>query len=216
VLWGSIGLLRSLFTGQEIGDGNVNKLAGALLLILVRIPVFLLHWRRLLRVPFLCWTDYSCRDLVSTLNWRFWATTRPGAIIWLVYGLVFVVAGLEQLIQFVLTIWGAIGLGPQALLANSLSLLLVGMPVWLYTSHLIWRSMVDPAERDFLLRLIVLYLLVFIGVIGSMTAVGVVLSDVLRMLLGAPFVLLSFPGEIAVPFSLAASMGWPGHIMVTA
>lgn len=44
VLWGSIGLLRSLFAGQEIGTGNVTRLAGALSLILVGLPVFGIHW----------------------------------------------------------------------------------------------------------------------------------------------------------------------------
>ena len=43
VLWGSIGLLRSLFAGQELG-GGVNRLAGAISLLLVGIPVFLIHW----------------------------------------------------------------------------------------------------------------------------------------------------------------------------
>ncbi len=43
VLWGAIGLLRSIFAGQEIG-GSVSRLAGALSLILVGVPVFTLHW----------------------------------------------------------------------------------------------------------------------------------------------------------------------------
>lgn len=43
VLWGAIGLLRSIFAGEQIG-GSVERLAGALSLLLVGIPVFLLHW----------------------------------------------------------------------------------------------------------------------------------------------------------------------------
>ncbi len=43
VVWGLIGLARSAFAGDEIG-GDVARLAGALALIFVGIPVFLLHW----------------------------------------------------------------------------------------------------------------------------------------------------------------------------
>ncbi len=42
-LWGAIGLARSFWGGEEIG-GDVTRLAGALSLILVGIPVFLFHW----------------------------------------------------------------------------------------------------------------------------------------------------------------------------
>ena len=43
VLWGAIGLARSFFAGAVIG-GSVSRLAGALALILVGVPVFLIHW----------------------------------------------------------------------------------------------------------------------------------------------------------------------------
>ena len=43
ITWGLIGLARSAFAGDQIGD-DVTRLAGALALIFVGIPVFLLHW----------------------------------------------------------------------------------------------------------------------------------------------------------------------------
>jgi hypothetical protein len=43
VIWGAIGLARSILAGEQIG-GDVAGLAGALSLILVGAPVFLLHW----------------------------------------------------------------------------------------------------------------------------------------------------------------------------
>jgi len=42
VLWGLIGLARSVFSDVQIG--GANQLASALSLILVGVPVFLLHW----------------------------------------------------------------------------------------------------------------------------------------------------------------------------
>src|SRR3972149_3478394 len=43
VLWGLIGLLRSIFVPAVIG-GSATRLAEALALILVGVPVFGLHW----------------------------------------------------------------------------------------------------------------------------------------------------------------------------
>lgn len=42
-LWGAIGLVRSFLAGEQIG-GDVTRLAGALSLLLVGVPVFLIHW----------------------------------------------------------------------------------------------------------------------------------------------------------------------------
>lgn len=43
VLWGVIGLLRSIFNSQEISN-NASNLASALALIFVGVPIFLIHW----------------------------------------------------------------------------------------------------------------------------------------------------------------------------
>lgn len=43
VLWGAIGLARSMLSGEGIGN-TVEQLAGALALTLVGVPVFLIHW----------------------------------------------------------------------------------------------------------------------------------------------------------------------------
>lgn len=43
VLWGAIGLLRSIFHAREVA-GSASTLAQALSLILVGVPIFLFHW----------------------------------------------------------------------------------------------------------------------------------------------------------------------------
>ena len=43
VVWGVIGLVRSMVAGKLIGSG-ASQLASALSLIAVGVPVFLLHW----------------------------------------------------------------------------------------------------------------------------------------------------------------------------
>ncbi|MCB0119775.1 MAG: hypothetical protein KDD72_12150, partial [Anaerolineales bacterium] len=43
VLWGIIGLIRSIFNTQDISN-NASNLAQALALIFVGVPIFLIHW----------------------------------------------------------------------------------------------------------------------------------------------------------------------------
>jgi glucan phosphoethanolaminetransferase (alkaline phosphatase superfamily) len=43
VLWGIIGLLRSIFSARQVVD-SASTLAQALSLILVGVPIFLFHW----------------------------------------------------------------------------------------------------------------------------------------------------------------------------
>ena len=279
VLWGTIGLLRSLFAGQEIGGGSVNQLAGALALILVGTPVFILHWlwaqrsiksdpderssrvraiflylallvtlvpvtqnllslvdHLLLRLLGLSatramlggsqsWSDNLVAILANAIaagyfywvvqtDWRagvtgdtFAETRRLYRYIWLVYAALMAVFGLQQLLQFILLIGETLGGGVQSMLANGLALVLVGTPIWVYTGRLIQSSLTDPAESESLLRLIVLYILVFFSLTGCLIAVGTALYQTLRVILGMPATLFGFMGLVAGPVSIALSLG---------
>ena len=273
IVWGSIGLLRSALSEGDVGGGGASRLAGALALILVGIPVFLVHWRlaqnsalrdqedRLarVRVVFLYLTllvtlipiaqnalglvnqillqafgldpllgflgaeqspvDNLVAIVVNAVAAAYFYTVlradrRSAAgsqahaetrriynYIWLAYSLVLVFAGLQQMIQFVLYALGSIGGGTQGLLPNGLSLLMVGLPIWIFTDRLIRQSLADPAERDSLIRLVVLYAQVFIGVVGMLIAGGVLIYQVLRVALGAGFTAARFVSDIAGPLS---------------
>jgi len=279
VLWGAIGLLRSLFAGQEIGGGNVNRLAGALALILVGTPVFILHWSwaqrsikndpdersnrvraiflylallvtlvpatqnllslidhlllRLIGLPATqamlggsqSWSDNLVAIVANAIagiyfywivqnDWRaglvgdaFTETRRLYRYIWLVYAALMSVFGLQQLLQFILLIGETIGGGMQSMLANGLALVLVGAPIWIYTGRLIQSSLVDPAESDSLLRLVVLYILVFFSLTGCLIAAGTALYQTLRVILGMTTTLFGFMGLIAGPVSIALPLG---------
>ena len=235
VLWGIISLARSIAAGREIG-GSVNRLAGALALILVGIPVFLLHWSLAqrsaskeieertsrLRAVFLYGTllatlipavqnglallnhlwlsvfglapsqamlggSQSASDnliaiainaiaaayffyilradwLISPQSEYFIEVRRLYRYIWLVYGLALVVFGAQQTLQFIFQSPQAVGIGTGSMLANGLSLLIIGAPLWVFTTWIIQRSLVDPAERGSILRLAVLYGLVIVSV----------------------------------------------------
>jgi hypothetical protein len=275
VLWGSIGLLRSLFNGQEIGGNSASRLAGALSLILVGIPVFLIHWRSVrlslkndpeerstrIRAIFLygillltlipvvqnalsllgrlflqafslnstyaifganqAWSDNFVAMLANSMvayyfyrvlqgDWasglhgdNFAEVRRLYRYIWMIYSLVLAVAGIQQLLKYVLTVWGSVGGTVQAALASGLALLIIGAPIWLFVTRLIQSSLADPAEKESLMRLAVLYAIVFCAVIGSLASVAIVIFQVLRVVFGAHYELASFFGTLGQPLSMA-------------
>ena len=278
VIWGSIGLARWILAGAEIGR-DVSTLAGALSLILVSLPVFLLHWWLAQRSALKDLDERSsrvravylygallatllpvaqnllallARTLVTALglepyqamlggnqslvdnliaialNGLFaaynysvlrsdWKSSPPGdafaevrrlyRYIWMLYGLAMLVFGLQQILSFVITIWDAVGINIRASLANGLALLLVGVPIWAFVWLRIQASLVDRAEAGSLLRLVVLYLLAFIGVGSVLGSGGVALYVLLRFVLGERMGLAGMLGEIGAPLSLALAFG---------
>ncbi len=281
VLWGAIGLARSFFAGEQIG-GSVARLAGALSLILVGVPVFLIHWllaQRLalkdpaersarLRALFLYGVLLALlvpaaqntlallnRALLSAMgqyadraifggdqtlsdnlvaialnllaaayfytalrsDWRaqpqeetLAETRRLYRYFWMLYGLILVYFGMQQVLAFLLTFWGVVSAGAPVLLASGLTLLLVGTPVWTFVWRRIQISLADPAEAGSLLRLLLLYLLSLASLGTLLTSLGFVLYGLLRFLLGETIALPYLMEELSVPLSVAvpAALVW--------
>jgi hypothetical protein len=287
VLWGAIGLARSFFTSATVG-GSVAQLAGALSLILVGVPVFLIHWllaqrlalrdpeersarlravflyavllalllpaaqnalglfnrvflsalgQPLFRVMFGASQSHS-DNLVAILfslavatyfytvllaDWRlhprgdsFPEVRRLYRYIWLLYGLLLVFFGVQQILLFLLTSLGEVGgskpaiMNTASMLANGLALLLVGLPIWIFVWARIQGSLDDPAESGSLLRLVALYLLAFASLVTSLVTAGLVLYGLLRFILGQAFTFAGFIGEVADPLSvlIPAALVW--------
>jgi hypothetical protein len=118
-----------------------------------------------------------------------------------------VVGGVQQVLYFSLNLVETVGLGGGANLANGLSLLLVGTPVWAYAWWLVGRSLADPEEVQSTLRLVVLYGLSFIGVGGVLIPAGLILNLAFRLLLGEAFSLSSLLAEISGPVAAVVPFG---------
>jgi hypothetical protein len=134
-------------------------------------------------------------------------TRRLYRYLWLLYALGLVLAGLQQLLLAGLTLWGSGDVQPWIRLSNGLTLLLVGLPLWLWLERLIQRSLRDPAEKISILRLAILYLVVFISLAVVLTAAGVALYDALRFVLGVAPAGAAFLAEIAPAISLILPFG---------
>ncbi len=285
VVWGLIGLLRSIFSSQLVNTANV--LAQALALVLVGVPIFLFHWlwtqrtaakdeeeraaslraiffyavligtlvplvqnllafvnrialgvsnvtaSRALVGGFQTWQDNLIAIFINgVVAFYFWTTlsaawkSLPEAenfadvrrlyrYLWLLYGLLMVVYGAQQILRFIFYtpvptyLLGEVG---REMFVNGLTLLLVGTPLWVYT----WRICQDalsvsspqgaPAERDSNLRLGVLYLLSLGGVITVLSASGTLLDVVLRWAFGEAMQGYEFLQQIGGPISLGVPL----------
>jgi hypothetical protein len=127
--------------------------------------------------------------------------------IWVLYGLLMVVFGAQQILRYIFYIpAGTLGGLRRETFVNGLALLVVGTPIWVYSWRLVQDSLPDPAESGSTLRLGVLYVLALSGVITVLTAGGTVLDILLRRLLGEPMGWADFIQQIGGPISIGVPL----------
>lgn len=123
---------------------------------------------------------------------------------WALYGLALTVIGLEQLLRFLLFIdTGLLNIDNQRYWAvNGMVFTLLGAPVWAYAWLTIQKSLAEPAERESLLRLGLLYLLSLTGVIVTLASGGIILEALLQLAFGNITTGASFLQTIDDPLAL--------------
>ena len=125
--------------------------------------------------------------------------------LWLLYSLLMVVFGSQQILRYVFylpvpeSLLGEVG---REMFANGLTLLLVGTPLWVYVWHICQDALSAPAERDSNLRLGILYVLSLGGVITVLSAGGTLLDIFLRRAFGEAMEGYEFVRDIGGPISL--------------
>ena len=142
--------------------------------------------------------------------------------LWLLYGLLMVVFGAQQILRYIFYIpvptylLGDVG---REMFVNGLALLLVGTPLWVYTWRVCQDALHATAERDSNLRLGILYLLSLGGVITVLSAGGTLLAVVLRWAFGEAMEGYKLIQQIGGPISLGVPLagvwayygGWLKH-----
>jgi hypothetical protein len=118
-----------------------------------------------------------------------------------------VVGGVQQVLLYLLNLAEPIGRVAGASLANGLTLLIGGTPLWVYTWRNIQQSLSDKEESQSILRLIILYALSLIGVGGVLIPSGFILDVILRLALGEATTFTQFVTEISDPLSAAIPFG---------
>ena len=137
--------------------------------------------------------------------------------IWVIYGLAMVIGGTEQVLQTIFNISGTSYPSRGATLANGLALLIVGTPIWIYAWRKIQDSLTSDGEQPTPLRLFILFVLNLIGIGGVLVPCGLVLSVVIRLILGETMTFNQFMTAINVPIStgipFAGAWGYYRHIL---
>lgn len=127
--------------------------------------------------------------------------------LWVLYGLLMMVFGAQQLLRFVFYVPTNTlgGLGRETFV-NGLALLLVGTPIWIYTWRICQNALTDSTEQGSTLRLVVLYLLALGGVVSVLTAGGNLLYSVIDRLLGNTTAWSDFIQRIGGPISVGVPL----------
>jgi hypothetical protein len=129
--------------------------------------------------------------------------------LWLLYSLLMVVFGAQQILRYVFylpvpkTLLGEVG---RETFANGLTLLLVGTPLWVYVWRICQEALSDSAEKDSNLRLGILYILSLGGVIAVLSAGGTLLDVVLRWAFGEAMEGYEFIRDIGGPISIGVPL----------
>ncbi|MEI8131762.1 MAG: DUF5671 domain-containing protein, partial [Leptolinea sp.] len=110
-------------------------------------------------------------------------TRRLFRYIWMLYSLVLLVIGANNILQYILFTPSGFGNPTRELLANGLAVVLVSTPLWTVNWLTIQRSLPNQGERGSYLRLVVLYLLALAGIITTLFSAGWVIADVLKSVL---------------------------------
>ena len=128
--------------------------------------------------------------------------------IWMLYGLLMVVFGGQQILRFLFYIPGnVLGEMGREIVVNGIALLVVGTPVWFYSWRVIQDSLADPAERGSVLRLGILYLLALGGVITVVTTASMLVNTIITWLLGVGWTFQYLIQQIGGPISIGVPLG---------
>lgn len=128
--------------------------------------------------------------------------------LWMLYGLLMVVYGSQQILRFLFYVPGdVLGELGREVVVNGAALLFVGTPVWYYTWRVIQDGLADSAEKGSTLRLGILYILALSGVITVISTSYSVVHLILSILFGEGTTFREFVREIGGEFSIGVPLG---------
>ncbi len=128
--------------------------------------------------------------------------------IWMLYGLLMVIFGVQQTVSFIFSLPTKLlgDFGFESII-NAIVLLVVGAPIWFFSWRILQNALADPAEKESFLRLGILYLLSLGGVITALTAGGNFIYTILTSIFGDFTTWPNFFAEIGSSISLGLPFG---------
>ena len=123
--------------------------------------------------------------------------------IWMLYGLLMAIYGVQQALDYAFTLSSDVlgGIGRETVV-NAIALLVIGTPIWYFSWRILQDALPDSAEKESYLRLGILYLLALGGVIIVLTAGGNLLYMLFMRLFGDDKSWADFLQDIGGPISI--------------
>lgn len=142
------------------------------------------------------------RSLSETENYA--EVRRLYRFIWMLYGLLMVVYGAQQALDYAFTLSTGTLLGTvgRETAVNAIAMLMIGGPIWFFSWRVLQDGLTVSAERDSYLRLGILYLLSLGGVVIVLTAGGNLLYMILMRLFADGETWTEFVQDIGAPISI--------------
>lgn len=128
--------------------------------------------------------------------------------IWLVYGLLMATIGLQRTLEYLFLRLSPSSGAELTMLSSGLALLILGAPLWGFTTWLVQRSLDEAAERESLIRRELLFVLVLASAAGGLIAATAVIQSLLMFLFARDT--LSGGGlwaDLSGPLSVTISLG---------
>lgn len=146
------------------------------------------------------------RTLTDTEN--FAEIRRLYRFLWMLYGLLMVIYGAQQALSYAFLLRSHVlgGIGRETIV-NAIALLGIGTPIWFFSWRILQDALADPAERESVLRLGILYLLALGGVITTLTAGGNLVYILLNYLFGDGSTWQDMFQKIGGPISIGLPFG---------
>ncbi len=186
----------NLYTYRAIIGGSQTWLDN-LIAILINLLIAAYFWNIL---------KNEWRMLAETEN--FAEIRRLYRFIWMLYGLLMVIYGAQQALDFAFTLSASVlGTIGRETAVNAIALLVIGTPIWFYSWRVLQDALPDSAEKESLLRLGILYFLALSGVIVVLTSAGNLLYMILNYLLGERIAWSEFLQQIGNPISVGLPFG---------
>nr|AOR51022.1 hypothetical protein [uncultured bacterium pAX1] len=124
--------------------------------------------------------------------------------IWMLYGLMMVIYGAQQALDYAFTLsaGNVLGVLGRETAVNAIALLAVGSPIWFFAWKILQDVLTESTEQESYLRLGILYLLSLGGVIVVLTTGGNLIYRVLLQMLGEGKKVAEFVQDIGGPISI--------------
>jgi len=172
--------------GQQNWSDNLIALSMNALIGIYFVFILRLDWKRI------------------TNSETFADVRRVYRYLWVLYGLLLTIFGMQQLLLFIFRVpFSSFVSLLRAGFINGLALTMIGTPVWVFAWKTAQESLAETPERESLLRLGLLYTLALAGVVTVLTSGGIVLDALLRWAFGESMALDDFMSQVSGPVSIA-------------